>query len=120
MYRPGWRRYAALFGAHDWDGVRAMLAEDVRLDLVSRSRRSGREQVGSYFSNYASHTDWHLVPAWLEGRAVIAVFRNKADTSPGYFMELGLVEGKVATIRDFRYVPYIAHDAAITLATARA
>ena len=117
---PGLARYAALFGAHDWDGVRAMLAEDVRLDLVSRSRRSGREQVGSYFSNYASHTDWHLVPAWLEGRAVIAVFRNKADTSPGYFMELGLVEGKVATIRDFRYVPYIAHDAAITLATARA
>lgn len=34
-------RYAALFNAHDWDGVRALLADDVRLDLVARSQRDG-------------------------------------------------------------------------------
>src|SRR6185295_18693730 len=34
-------QWAALFNARDWDGVRAMLADDVRLDLVSRARRAG-------------------------------------------------------------------------------
>src|SRR3982751_5230539 len=35
-------RYAELFNARDWDGVRALLAEDVRLDLVSRIKREGK------------------------------------------------------------------------------
>jgi hypothetical protein len=39
---PTVARYAALFNARDWDGVRAMLAEDVGLDVVSRRQRSGR------------------------------------------------------------------------------
>src|SRR5205823_6393730 len=38
---PALARYAALFNARDWDGVRSMLAEDVRLDLVSRMQRAG-------------------------------------------------------------------------------
>lgn len=45
-------RYARMFDAQDWDGIRAMLADDVKLDLVSRSRRSGRRDVGGYFANY--------------------------------------------------------------------
>jgi RNA polymerase sigma factor (sigma-70 family) len=36
---PEVARYAALFNARDWDGVREMLADDVRLDLVSRAER---------------------------------------------------------------------------------
>jgi RNA polymerase sigma factor (sigma-70 family) len=39
---PAVTRYVALFNARDWDGVRAMLAEDVQLDLVSRAQRAGR------------------------------------------------------------------------------
>jgi RNA polymerase sigma factor (sigma-70 family) len=113
---PELARYVALFNARDWGGVRAMLADDVRLDLVSRERRSGRERVGHYFTNYAALRDWNLVPAWLDSREVIAVFRNPGDRHPGYFIELALDEGRVAAIRDFRYVPYIARDAAIELA----
>ena len=52
-------------------------------------------------------------PAWLEGREVIAVFRAPGDARPGYFIELTVENGKVRFIRDFRYVPYIAHEAAI-------
>ena len=48
---PAVARYVALFNARDWDGVRAMLAEDVHLDLVSRAQRTGRA-VGDYMSNY--------------------------------------------------------------------
>jgi len=104
-------RYAALFNARDWDGVRALLAEDVQLDLVSRGRRAGKRSVGNYFSNYDRLDDWHLVPAWLDGREVIAVHRNAREAEPAYFIELGEAERGIVAIRDFRYVPYIARDA---------
>ena len=104
-------RYAALFNARDWDGVRALLADDVRLDLVQRSQRSGRRDVGVYFTNYDRFSDWQLRPAWLEGREVLAVYRNPGDTRPGYFIELTLHDERIAAIRDFRYVPYIAGEA---------
>ena len=104
-------RYAALFNARDWDGVRAMLADDVRLDLIQRSQRSGRRDVGIYFTNYDSKTDWLLRPAWLDGREVLAVYRHPGDARPGYFVELALSDERIASIRDFRYVPYVAQEA---------
>ena len=111
---PTVARYAALFNAHDWDGVRDMLSEDVRLNLLNRSQRSGKKAVGGYFTNYERRHDWHLVPAWLDGNEIVAVFRDSRDTQPGYFMQLEIVEGLIASIRDFRYVPYIAHEATIS------
>ena len=111
MTSPEIVRYVALFNAHDWEGVRAMLAEDVRLDLVSRSRRNGRQEVSGYFGNYEMFGGWHLVPAWLEGREVVAVFRSETESLPAYFIELTFSEGRLAAIKDFRYVPYIAADA---------
>jgi len=110
---PEIARYAARFNARDWDAVRAMLAEDVRLDLVARVQRTGRAEVESYFTNYDKVDDWHLVPAWLDGREVLAVFRDPRHPRPDYFVELELVDGAIVRIRDFRYVPYIADDAAI-------
>jgi len=107
---PGIARYVALFNARDWDGVRALLAEDVRLDLVSRAQRSGRE-VASYVSNYAQVSDWHLVPGSLDGREIIVVFRNRNDARPSYFVELEFAGDQVKKIRDFRYVPYILAEA---------
>src|SRR5688500_396568 len=75
-------RYAALCNARDWDGVRAMLADDVRLDLVSRAQRTGRRDVGSYFTRYDAVHDWHLAPAWLDGREVLAVFPSAGAARP--------------------------------------
>ncbi len=112
---PEVARYVALFNARDWEGVRAMLADEVRLDLVSRVQRSGRRDVSSYFTNYAAVQDWHLVPACLDGREVIAVFRNAGDTRPGYFVELTTSDGLVTRIKDYRYVPYIAVDADLSM-----
>ncbi len=112
---PAVARYVALFNARDWDGVRAMLAEDVQLDLVSRAQRAGRA-VGDYLTNYDRYRDWRLAPAWLEGREVIAVFRAPGDTRPGYFIELDFEQGKIRRVRDFRYVPYIMQDAVAVLA----
>jgi len=107
---PGLLRYVALFNARDWDGVRALLAEDVRLDLVSRAQRRGRE-VASYVANYSQKTDWYLTPGWVDGREVIVVFRNREQARPAYFIELEFLGEKVNAIRDFRYVPYILAEA---------
>lgn len=82
----------------------------VRLDLVSRRKAAGRREVGVYFSNYDSAVDWHLRPAWLDGLEVLAVFRRPDDDQPEYFIELGWRDGSVTSIRDFRYVPYIAQE----------
>jgi len=112
---PAVARYVALFNERDWDGVRAMLAEDVQLDLVSRAQRAGRA-VGDYLTNYDRYRDWRLAPAWLEGREVIAVFRAPGDTRPGYFIELDFEHDKIRRIRDFRYVPYVMQDAVVVLA----
>jgi len=112
---PALVRYVELFNARNWDGVRAMLADDVRLDVVSRVQRRG-SAVGSYFERYAILPDWHLVPAFLEGREVLAVLPRAGDCAPSYFIALALSHGLVHTIRDFRHVPYITRDARIRLA----
>ena len=111
------RRYATLFNAHDWDGVRGLLAEDVRLDLVAQRKAAGRREVGTYFANYERIGGWQLQPGWFEGREVLAV-RAAAGAPPRYFIELGWRDGQVISIRDFRYVPYIAQDGAFALDSA--
>ena len=107
------RRYASLFNAHDWDGVRSLLADDVRLDLVSRRKAAGRREVGVYFGNYGRAAGWHVVPAWLEGREVLAVLTDSNASAPRYFVELSWRDDEVAAIRDFRYVAYIARESLV-------
>ena len=99
--------YVAHFNARDFDAIRAMIADDVRLDLVNRTRMRGKAEVSRYFGNYAKVSDWHLVPGLVEGRPAILVFDPGArDSGPKYFMLLGWDAGKVATIRDFRHASY--------------
>ncbi len=101
-------RYASLFNARDWDGVRALVADDCRLDLVSRSQRRGKA-VGEYFSRYEK-ADVTLRPVRLDGRLALAAHVSGAAT-PSYFVLLDGADGRVTAIRDFRYVPYIAEEA---------
>jgi RNA polymerase sigma-70 factor (ECF subfamily) len=99
--------YVAHFNARDFDAIRAMIADDVRLDLVSKSRLNGKAEVSRYFGNYAKVSDWRLVPGLVEGHPAILVFDpNEADSKPKYFMLLGWSADKVATIRDFRHAAY--------------
>jgi RNA polymerase sigma factor (sigma-70 family) len=106
------KRYASLFNAHDWEGIRLLLADDVRLDLVSRRKAAGRRAVSTYFSNYERAAGWHVVPARFDGREVLAVLPDPHPARPRYFIELGWFGERVVAIRDFRYVPYIAQEGA--------
>jgi RNA polymerase sigma-70 factor (ECF subfamily) len=104
--------YVAHFNARDFDAIRALIADDVRLELVNKTRLNGKAEVSRYFGNYSKVTDWHLVPGLVEGRPAILVFDpNKPGSGPKYFMLLQWSAGKVADIRDFRHAPYVIADA---------
>jgi RNA polymerase sigma-70 factor, ECF subfamily len=100
--------YVASFNARDFDAIRAMIADDVRLELVNKTRMQGKTQVSRYFGNYSNVGDWHLRVGLVEDRPAILVFDpNEPDGPPKYFMLLGWTADKVATIRDFRHAPYV-------------
>ena len=44
--------YVGHFNARDFDAIRAMIADDVRLELVNRTRLKGKAAVSNYFGNY--------------------------------------------------------------------
>jgi RNA polymerase sigma-70 factor (ECF subfamily) len=101
-------RYASLFNARDWDGVRALVGDDCRLDLVSKSQRRGK-QVGMYFGRYEKE-NVALRVVRLEGQLAFAAYVVGAE-KPAYFILVDFADGRVTSIRDFRYVPYIAMEA---------
>jgi RNA polymerase sigma-70 factor (ECF subfamily) len=99
--------YIDRFNARDFDAIRSMLADEVRLDLVARKQMSGRRAVGTYFHNYDLVHDWHLVPGFVEGHPAVLV-RDPGDPSgaPAYFVLLEWTDDRVGNIRDFRHARY--------------
>jgi RNA polymerase sigma-70 factor, ECF subfamily len=106
--RADLERYARLFNARDWDGVRAMISDDCRLELTSKSVRRGK-QVGTYFERY-QRENLRLEVVRLDGRLAFSVHVAGAPTV-AYLILVELEAGQVTRIRDFRYVPYIALEA---------
>jgi len=108
--RTALARYAAAFNARDWEAVRALVSDDCRLDVVSKSQRRGKA-VGMYFGRYEKE-DVRLSVVRLEGRLALGATVAGSE-KPTYFILVELDRGQVTSIRDFRYVPYIAAEAAI-------
>jgi len=108
--------YVALFNQQDWDGLRALLADDVKLIQSTHAPRIGSAEVGSFFTIYARFDGVWLAPAWLEGREVIAVFENRTDSKPDYVMWLEWRDGRISFIRDYRYARYVIADVELALA----
>ena len=108
-------QYIALFNQRDWNGLRSLLADDVKLSQSSHPVRAGAADVGFFFTKYAEFEGLWLAPAWLEGREVIAVFNDRADERPAYFMWLAWRDGQIAFIHDYCHVRYVALDAEIQL-----
>jgi RNA polymerase sigma-70 factor (ECF subfamily) len=107
--------YADRFNARDFDGIRDMLAADVRLELVNRVRLRGRDAVGKYFTNYAGVADWHLVPGSVDGQPALLVRNPGApEAVPGYFVLVSWEGDRIAGIRDFRHAPYAIEGARLS------
>jgi RNA polymerase sigma-70 factor (ECF subfamily) len=94
--------YIDRFNARDFDALRSLLAEDVRLD-VKGERLHGRA-VREYFFRYAGIFDVRLAPAIIEGQPVALVYHN--DTL-AYFIAFDWREGNITKILDFRYAGYV-------------
>jgi RNA polymerase sigma-70 factor (ECF subfamily) len=106
------RRYVDLFNAHDWDGLRALLGEESRLDVVSRVQQ--RMADAGYCDRYAKYLETEEIRAeagLVDGVPAIAMFTSASSVNPAYFVLLETDGGRISLIRDFRYVPYIARDA---------
>jgi RNA polymerase sigma-70 factor (ECF subfamily) len=104
--------YVDRFNARDFDAVRDMLADEVRLELVARTRMNGRAEVSRYFGNYAKTEDWRFVLGFADGRPAVLAFdpRNRA-VSPSYFVLLRWEGNRLVGIRDFRYARYATEGA---------
>ncbi|WP_192178366.1 sigma-70 family RNA polymerase sigma factor [Mesorhizobium amorphae] len=108
------RRYVDLFNARDFDAVRALIAEDIQLEVVNRTRLSGKAQASTYFGNYDRASDWALSLAFVEGQpAVLIRDPQSPDGAVRGFMLVEWLDEQVIAIRDFRYAPYCVVDADI-------
>lgn len=99
--------YVEGFKAADFDAVRAMLGEDIQLELVAKLRRKGKSEVGQYFGAYAAAKHWTFSAAMVEGRAAMLVFdRDVSLDTPAYFVALEFDGDHVVGIRDFLFARY--------------
>ena len=106
--------YVERFNARDFDAVRAMLSEEIRLDLVARTTMKGRLEVGEYFGNYGGKPDWVLAAGCVEGRpAVLVCDSTDPDGAPRYFILLEWRDRSLTSIRDFRYAGYAIEGVAV-------
>ena len=110
------KAYIDRFNAHDFDAVRDMLADEVRLELVARTRLNGRKEVSTYFQNYSARQDWCFVPGFVEGRPAVLVCNPDNPTAPpSYFILLAWQAGRLLGIRDFRHARYAADGAEMSM-----
>jgi RNA polymerase sigma-70 factor (ECF subfamily) len=101
------KTYVDHFNAHDFDAVRAMLAEDVRLELVNRVRLDGKKSVAPYFTNYATRPHWRFMPGFVDRCPAMLVYdADDPDEQLKYFVLLDWAGEKVVGIRDFVFARY--------------
>lgn len=104
-------RFTELFRAGDFDAIRAMLADDVKLDLVNRLQWQGRDRIVPYFTRYAAESKWRFAFGAVEGRPAMLVFDRGAIDRPAHFVLVDWREDKIAAIRDFLFAPYTLESA---------
>jgi RNA polymerase sigma-70 factor (ECF subfamily) len=109
--------YVERFNARDFDALRKILADEVRLELVNKARMNGRREVSNYFHNYDQIDDWQLVPGLVDRRpAVLVRAPDNPTAKPVYFILLTWAGDQVSGIRDFRFARYVTEGAEIVVA----
>jgi RNA polymerase sigma-70 factor (ECF subfamily) len=100
--------YVQLFRNGEFDAIRAMLADDVKLDLVNRLQLEGRDKIAPYFTRYAEVTKWRFALGAVEGLPAMLVFDSTGPMArPAHFVLIGWSEGRIVKIRDFLFAPYV-------------
>jgi RNA polymerase sigma-70 factor (ECF subfamily) len=102
------RDYVELFNARDFDSLRGLLADEVRLDLVNRTQVTGRKDVANYFTRYKAAPSAYLALGWAENRPALLV-SDPTIVADGvaYVILLDWTANGIGKIRDFRFAPYV-------------
>ena len=104
--------YIDRFNARDFQAILNMVADEVRLEVVNKTRMRGRHEVANYFHNYSGLDDWHFAPGLVERRpAVLVTPPGQPSGDPMYFVLLEWSGHHVVDIRDFRYARYVTDGA---------
>ncbi|WP_394828713.1 sigma-70 family RNA polymerase sigma factor [Pendulispora albinea] len=114
QHRAQIERYLSAFNDRDWDGVRALLTDDARLDVVHRSEGSFADAC--YLVNYARLTwRWKLELAWVDGVESIVHFREEGGVwVPHALVQLRVSGDRISAIRDYVHVDYMLRHCAVT------
>jgi RNA polymerase sigma-70 factor (ECF subfamily) len=108
--------YVERFNAHDFDAVRNMLAEEVRLELVNRVRLEGKKSVAPYFSNYAARPYWRFAAGFIDRRPGVLVYDGEdPERRMKYFVLLDWAGERIIGIRDFVFARYAMDGAAVAI-----
>lgn len=100
--------YVQLFQSGDFDAIRALLADEVKLDLVNRVRWQGREKITPYFTRYAEVAKWRFALGAVEGQPAMLVFDSTGPMDkPAHFVLVGWRDERIVEIRDFLFTPYV-------------
>jgi len=106
--------YIDRFNASDYDAVRAMLADEVRLTLVNHVQLNGKAEVQNYFTNYANTSPRRFELGFVDAHPAMLVYEAAAPDVVSYFVLIDFIGPQVARIRDFLYAPYALEGATIT------
>jgi RNA polymerase sigma factor (sigma-70 family) len=99
--------YVHLFQVGDFDAIRALLAADVKLDLVNRLKLEGRDKIGHYFTRYAEVKKWRFALGAIEGQPAMLVFDSTGPMGrPAHFVLIDWRSDRIIGIRDFLFAPY--------------
>jgi RNA polymerase sigma-70 factor, ECF subfamily len=104
--------YAARFNRRDWDGVRALLTADARLEVVHRTAGA---LPGQYFTNYGRLAwDFKLGVAEVEGVPSLVHYRREGAAWIAHAVVLLQLEGgAISWVRDYVHVPYLLQGARV-------
>ncbi len=99
--------YVHLFQVGDFDAIRAMLADDVKLDLVNRLELEGRDKIGLYFTRWAEVKKWRFALGAVEGRPAMLVFDSTGPMErPSHFVLIDWRSNRSSRSGDFLFAPY--------------
>jgi RNA polymerase sigma-70 factor, ECF subfamily len=101
------RLYVERFNARDWDGVRALIADDARLRVADRY--AGPLDGSPYFGNWARvRVPWRFALGEVDGEETIVLLRRHGDEwVPHAFVDLEVVDGRVTRIADYGHTLWL-------------
>ncbi len=112
--------YVERFNARDFDTLRTMLTDEVRLDLVNRVQLQSADAIANnYFYRYSQVHDWRMAVGTVDGYpAILGYDLNQPSSEPAYFILLTWENDRVSSIHDFFYARYVLRDAAVNISGA--